>query len=490
MQKLKVNLEHCYGIEQLSYEFDFSTKKRFIIYAANGTMKTSFANTFERLSKGLSPEERVHGNASVCSVTDDHDVPLRPEEIFVIVPIDPEFKSEKMSTLLVKKELKDRYDAIRTVLETKKTDLIKALKTLSDLPINAVEATVAKDIAFNESDFYGAMERLRPNVTAKRKSKLGPVLYQSIFEERVVKLIESSDFQSKISQYMKDYEDLISGSRFFKLGIFNHDNAEEIADALAKNGFFEARHSINMMARAGTDREPPIETKDKLVQVIRDEKRRILSDPKLTQTFDSINLKFTKNESTRNFRRLLESNPALIAELTNLPQLRDKLWTDYLIERTEIYNDFMTVYDQTKDEIQRIFQEAREEETEWRKVLSVFRTRFSVPFDATIENQVDAMLHEKAPALSFTHTGKSLKTDDLWKCLSMGERRALYLLNIIFEVRARKELSHKTLYVIDDIADSFDYKNKYAIVEYAKCQNSKILICFCSRTISIFTVPW
>jgi energy-coupling factor transporter ATP-binding protein EcfA2 len=52
--------------------------------------------------------------------------------------------------------------------------------------------------------------------------------------------------------------------------------------------------------------------------------------------------------------------------------------------------------------------------------------------------------------------------------LSNGEKRALYILNIIFEVEARKAANQNTLFIIDDIADSFDYKNKYAIIEYLK----------------------
>lgn len=56
----------------------------------------------------------------------------------------------------------------------------------------------------------------------------------------------------------------------------------------------------------------------------------------------------------------------------------------------------------------------------------------------------------------------------LLNVLSQGEKRALYILNIIFEIEARKELDQKTILIIDDIADSFDYKNKYAIIEYLK----------------------
>ena len=42
----------------------------------------------------------------------------------------------------------------------------------------------------------------------------------------------------------------------------------------------------------------------------------------------------------------------------------------------------------------------------------------------------------------------------------------MYILNLIFEIEALKKLNNDVLVVIDDIADSFDYRNKYAIIEY------------------------
>jgi len=56
----------------------------------------------------------------------------------------------------------------------------------------------------------------------------------------------------------------------------------------------------------------------------------------------------------------------------------------------------------------------------------------------------------------------------LMQALSTGEKKALYVLNIIFEVEARKKAKQETVFVIDDIADSFDYRNKYAIIQYLK----------------------
>jgi hypothetical protein len=37
---------------------------------------------------------------------------------------------------------------------------------------------------------------------------------------------------------------------------------------------------------------------------------------------------------------------------------------------------------------------------------------------------------------------------------------------VIFEIEARAQAKQETLLIVDDIADSFDYKNKYAIIQY------------------------
>lgn len=93
-----------------------------------------------------------------------------------------------------------------------------------------------------------------------------------------------------------------------------------------------------------------------------------------------------------------------------------------------------------------------------------------MPFQLAVDNQSDVILKSEAPSIKFTfhdtRGNKTVNEEDLFAVLSNGELRALYLLNIIFEVEARKKNSLQTLFIIDDIADSFDYKNKYAIIEY------------------------
>ena len=106
------------------------------------------------------------------------------------------------------------------------------------------------------------------------------------------------------------------------------------------------------------------------------------------------------------------------------------------------------------------------------KALDIFNQRFTVPFMMNVVNLKGAIIGESVPQVEFSFKkGDTVKTIDRSKLekldtLSQGEKRALYLLNIIFDIEQIKNTGEETLLVIDDIADSFDYKNKYAIIEY------------------------
>ena len=47
MDELKMNLENCFGIQKLNQSIDYSNNNVAVIYAPNGTMKSSLAKTFE-----------------------------------------------------------------------------------------------------------------------------------------------------------------------------------------------------------------------------------------------------------------------------------------------------------------------------------------------------------------------------------------------------------------------------------------------------------
>ena len=54
MKKLKVELDHCFGIRHMEHEFNFEHGNVITIYAKNGLMKTSFAKKNEEATNGKS----------------------------------------------------------------------------------------------------------------------------------------------------------------------------------------------------------------------------------------------------------------------------------------------------------------------------------------------------------------------------------------------------------------------------------------------------
>lgn len=66
---LHIEMTNCFGIKQLMQDFNYSGKFTHLIYAPNGTMKTSFAKTMRFVSKQsktrpcdlLYPGDAAHG---------------------------------------------------------------------------------------------------------------------------------------------------------------------------------------------------------------------------------------------------------------------------------------------------------------------------------------------------------------------------------------------------------------------------------------------
>ncbi|OFY86680.1 MAG: hypothetical protein A3F72_15700 [Bacteroidetes bacterium RIFCSPLOWO2_12_FULL_35_15] len=469
MKKLKVELENCYGIKKLDYEFDFSARSTYAIYAPNGVMKTSFAKTFLDISNGQTSQDSIFKDRKTKrKITDEVAAEINSANIFVIVPYAQDYKSKKMSTLLVNKELKEKYEKIHADIDEKKEILIDGLKSLVGMK-NGIEEAFANDFTHNPKEFFKSIQRVKAEVLDKAEPVLETIIYQKIFNEKAVAFLETKDFKTKLSEYIQKYNELVDSSTYFKKGVFNHNNASTIAKNLKDNGFFKANHSVSLNSKK---ENKVISTEEELEEVIQQEKDSILNNPDLVKAFDEIDKKITANQELRGFRDYIEANPIILPELANLSAFRQKLWISYLKKNIEPYKILEQEYSKGQKAIEKIVEQAKKEETQWRQVIQEFNRRFFVPFKLSVDNQEDVILRSEGPSIKFVFQDSSgsapIAEDELFKVLSNGELRALYILNIIFEVEARKQSNQETLFVIDDIADSFDYKNKYAIIEYLK----------------------
>ncbi len=470
MDMLKVKLQYCYGIKSLEHDFIFSNGRAHIIYAPNGAMKTSFANTFKKVCEGGKPEDLVYRDRETkCSIQDEQNNNIKAEEIFVIEPYNGDYRSNKMSTLLVNKQLQEEYRYIHASIEKKKEEFLNnirqytgAKKGNDDLFVGAFKKT--------PKDFLPCLEKLQEDVRNIEGPTHSDIKYIDVINQKVESFLETKGVKHSISEYISKYDELLDRSAYFKKGIFNHTNASDICKNLQTNRFFEARHSVSLNTDDGKKNE--INTQNELEEIIDEEKQNILQDPELEKRFKDIDDKITKNAELREFRHILENNHWIIPKLNDLDSFKRDLWISYFKKEKMLYEELLELYQNGKVKLDCIIKKAKEQSTDWAAVVEIFNDRFDVPFRIQISNQDDVILEEKAPLSVFVYKENELETEiaenELMRVLSTGEQRALYILNIIFEIRAKIKAEQKTLLIIDDIADSFDYKNKYAIVEYLK----------------------
>ncbi|NOU81576.1 hypothetical protein GC101_22195 [Paenibacillus sp. LMG 31459] len=289
-----------------------------------------------------------------------------------------------------------------------------------------------------------------------------------VFDEKVIEFLSTGDFKYQIKQYIEKYNDLIKNSNFLRKE-FNHYHATTVQKNLLDNGFFKAEHTINMNMK-GVKTE--ITSASELSKLIDEEKNKILSDIHLQKIFQTIDKKIS-NAQLREFRDYLFENQDLLIELENIQNLKKKVWLSYLQQHSILYFNLIKEYKDGQVELKKIIKQANEEKTDWENVIDIFNRRFYVPYTLRMSNKSDSVLRDEAPSVEYVfkdrdENSETVSEEILLSILSQGETRALYLLNIIFEIECRRKQGLQTLLVIDDIADSFDYKNKYAIIEYLK----------------------
>ncbi len=361
MRKISVNLEHCYGINKLQHVFYFE-KSAFSIYAPNGAMKTSFAKSFRDLSNNCNTKDLMFpGRNTVRVIADENDASLEKDSIFVIDPIDAEFKSEKMSTLLVNKELREKFDNVHLKIDEKKELLVQELKPLSGLR-NGIEEEISTLFTYRTDELFKSLERIENEVLNKIKPEFSDISYKNIFNDKVIKFLDTKDFKVKIAEYITRYDALIDSSAYFKKGVFNHNNATTIAKNLADNGFFKAKHTVSLNDEK-SKRE--ITGQKELEEVIEKEKDSILNNPDLVRAFNEIDDKLKANKELRDFRDYLLQNMKILPELGNIPSFKQKLWISYLKSAQDAYKSFLEVYQIGKKELEEIIEQAEKEKTSW-----------------------------------------------------------------------------------------------------------------------------
>lgn len=466
MKKVDFNLENCYGIKEFKETISFGNKKTIVIYAPNGTMKSSLANTFRDIANKRTPCDRIHKNRkTICKITVDNST-ISPDCIFVADAEGDLNSEEKVSTFLASSNLKKEYDAIHKTLDENKNSFLSKLKEVSKCKDCEKELIRVFGNSYN-NDFFSVFEEICSK--ARTRTQIYNIDYSIYFDKNGKVKNFINDYAVTLKEYLKIYNKLIKKSMLFSRSKnqneFGTYQLDQLIKALDDNSFFEANHYI--ILKDGTK----INKKEELKQIADKEYENIINDSELQRIFLEIDNAISKNNKLRNFKNAIELNPTLLTKLIKYEEFRKTVWYGYFFQLSSEFTDLLDLYKQNSNKLLELINNANKENETWKNIISIYKNRFYVPFDISIKNQADVILKKSTAHLNFIFEDDGDKDsfeekEAFYKTLSKGEQRAFYILQLLFELEARRNLKTDNLIIFDDIADSFDYKNKYAIIEY------------------------
>lgn len=485
-ETLRIDLEGCYGIRSFRADLELPSKRRHVaIYAPNGTMKTSLARTFEDLGPREDPDRTRSGDRVFSSTPYKRliecvpDVgqtsrPLYSDDVLVLRPREDNLDmAEAASKILVSEDLRRERSAVYEAVASPKDALLKWLEGKSALAAKAVKEKMIEDFDGDAKKVEQFLEVIDNNsgLDWGYFAHYEGIKYNDIFNAKALAVIKSDEFRNLADKYIEKYRRLVEKSPYFTMD-FDHERATTAKKRLAATNFFKAGHYVTLVpGKAGPGKAGPQEIYDEksFQKTIESELESINKEAGFE--WDQINDFLSKNAETQRLRRILAGNAKLLEDLKYPEEARRSLWKSYLSAEGSPCEDLASAYRACKDELADIDRRAAEEGTLWDDVVDQFNKRFKMPVELRVANRSHALLNGEVAALEFLFGSVDgqkvpLTLAELDTILSEGEKRALYMLYGLFKINKRITDNKKTLVIVDDIADSFDYKNKHAIIQY------------------------
>lgn len=468
MKELNVKLENCYWIKGLDYNFDFEKSNVYSIYAPNGTMKTSFLKWFKDYVSPelINPSDKINNIEWYIILKDENGNIIDKKNIFPIDSLNLEYNWD-FSDLLINPKYKNDFDSIYIWIEDQKNKLIRWLNKISWVAQSWMENIIMNDYWYNSWSFYEFLKCWL--IDFSNLNNYEKVKYSIIFNDKASDLLNNPNISKNIKDYKIEYERVLKQYSCFNIWGFTIYKADSLLSEMRKTSYFKwTNNKINL----NKSDNPEIKSEDEFKDFIDGVKSEISNNKKLEQILNIIS-KWTA--PVKDFQDHLDNEGSkFIMKLDTPSELKKDLWNYYLKQNEEELVKLITLYDSWIKKLNEILEDAEKYESEWHDTIKIFEDRFYIDFKIDIDSKKDVVVWRKTANLKFIynhldedkkviHNKESL----LWlKILSWWEQRVLYLLYIIFEIQLRKKNWWEHLLIIDDIADSFDYKNKYAIIEY------------------------
>ena len=361
MSILKIHIRNCYGIGSLDKEIDLSNGCG-IIYAPNGTMKSSLTHVFQDIASGKESCDRIYTErvSEREILMGNHSI---DEDSIYVFKEENADGQKSVSTFLTNPELKAQYDAIHLELANAKKALSKSIKKTSGS--TDIESEILDSCKVNESDnVYDCFLALKVLVEGE-PLPLYTFNYNDVFDKKGLVKNFLSENGRIVSQYFEKYNELLSKSSFFSGGenSFGTYQADALIASVKDNRFFKASHKITL--RDGSE----LHDKKLLVSRVEQEVQSIYNSEDLMSIYQSLEKSLAKNQDLQKFKEAIKNNPAIIAKLVDYEGLRREIIVSYLQQHKEMFLEICNLYTSKRDELLKIVEDANAYTERWKSII-------------------------------------------------------------------------------------------------------------------------
>ncbi len=473
---IKINkATNVFGISSINGASTFD--KLNVIYAPNGTAKSSIADALKNISAGDSVVD-VYGISPAPSYELDIDGNVYNESNMIPFTVIKYCgvenfelnKNDDYSNLVISPSAKSLFSSSIASINSSLANIENIL--LSSFNKKGRGKTKGQKFSNSFIDslmvIAGSGDNIILNFALNFKTTLTP-LSETLTEDNVLALanLKGKDtiLKPEVSSHIATYASITSKKATGSIidSEFDIDKLNDFSKHIIGDLYFDDNKKRLLKINDN------VLCKEDFLEIVKKENLSIYGTDKAKEELEKCRDALNKTAASSKFSSTLLDKPALIKHSLDYITFVNELFVTFLgpknvnLIETETLN---IKKEQSKIASMRATMVVEDNAiyTIWKK----FKTRFKFNrYELDIKNRFDAITGTDMPRFVKLQPGTNKEIiDPVSLRFSTGEIRTYNLINFIIEVERTLLLGKPFTIILDDAVDSFDYKNKYGIIDY------------------------
>ncbi len=457
--------ENAYGISKLNWHSNLNKEDvaNYVIYAPNGTFKTSFAKAFANWNTAKDELNNADfvSDIEFCGVKYTNNDDFSDALVFTRDIYSNDSGAEYIKYLIASEV--DRFELlnIEKKLETYKNIANQILK---EAKINKTTRSIITKNGFTIDELISFFASLNVSSVVENIEK---VVVLSKLANKGYDILDEVNFKSALLKYQNVILSRVNSQIFDEH--FNELNAQSFLSAVEKASFLSKEKNRQIIIQGKKfDAYADFDT------FISDEIDKIIASKEVKIEYEKFIKILGTSKASSDLLDNLSSYPKVVASLPfgKLNILSSIITSRIVLDEYE-FHAYVDELKKIKYQVESIYKSAAQSSSFFDEIIAEYERVFSPIFKITIEDRYNALANDIVPEIVFEHgnsrigTQKFSSTSEISKYLSSGEKSTLFILVFLLNYfQFKRNQDKKFILILDDVVETFDYRNRTGFLEY------------------------